>query len=495
MDAELDPYGDAVVVDDVVLRTPGLAGRVRTISTSGQQMRSEAQWTSALAEALENEDVEPQTIVEISDTHETDAPGGAGTRSTSFGEPAIELEVPGPSSGWGQLVLYTDESGVATWEFAEAEDGSPDTTRGTQPRTYVVRRTVPPVGPGEDGATRGVLGSIGKKVIGVLAFKLIDPVLGAVGEKFAEKWEGLKRPYGLRTFDPDTYRDAAGPSLQQADWTRLGEGKALLFVHGTFSRSYTGFSGLSPQVVKDLHQMYEGRVFAFDHFTLSHSPQQNIEWLLGQVPVDVDLDVDIVCHSRGGLVSRTLAEKQGELSTGGRRVNVDKLVLVAAPNGGTILTDTNHMSAFIDTYTNLFNFVPDNGVTEVLEGIITVAKHIAIGAVKGLRGLQAMHPSGDFLSWLNVPTDVESRYYAMAGNYEPADRGWALWAKDHLMDAIFESNNDLVVPTAGVYDINGSSKFPVEERLEFGSDAGINHTTFFADAIVQEKLLSWLGST
>ncbi len=494
MDYDLDPYGDPVAVDDVVLRTPGLAGRVRTITASGQAMRSEAQWTSALSEALANENVEPQVVVEISDTEETDVPAGVGTRSTAIGEPGIELEVPGPGTGWGQLILYTDESGVATWEFAENGDSQEAATRGANTQTYVLRRSVPPPAAPEAGASRGVLSSIGRKVLGVLAFKLIDPVIGAIGEAFAERWEAKKRPYRIRSFAPDSYRESDGPLIDSTGWNRLGEGKSLLFVHGTFSRAHTGFSGLSPHVMKDLHRIYEGRIFAFDHFTLSHTPQQNIEWLLGQLPDGVSLDLDIVCHSRGGLVSRTLAEKQGELSTGGRTVNVDKLVFVATPNSGTALVDTEHMSQFIDTYTNLFNFVPDNGVTEVLEGVITVAKHIAVGAVKGLTGLQSMHPGGDFLRWLNVPTGIGSRYYALAGNFEPADRGWANWAKNHLMDAIFQGNNDLVVPTKGVFAANGSTQFPVDQRLEFGADAGINHSTFFADQIVQDRLLSWLGS-
>jgi hypothetical protein len=105
-----------------------------------------------------------------------------------------------------------------------------------------------------------------------------------------------------------------------------------------------------------------------------------------------------------------------------------------------------------------------------------------------------MNPGGDFLKWLNVPTDIGTRYYAMAGNYEPTESGWALWAKNHLMDAIFNSQNDLVVPTKGVFDENGSSAFPIADRLEFGDDAGVNHSTFFSSPKVQGQLLSWLGS-
>jgi hypothetical protein len=392
-------------------------------------------------------------------------------------------------------VLYTDESGVTTWEFAPRDESTGAATRGSATRTYVVRRDVPPASTSESAATRGVLSAVGKKVLGVLAFKLVDPIMGVIGEAFAERWEAAKRPYRVRTFAPDSYATADGRLLGGDDWRKLGEGRALLFVHGTFSRAHTGFGGLGDETMADLHRMYEGRVFAFDHFTLSHSPQDNIEWLLGQIPDDIDLDVDIVCHSRGGLVSRTLAEKQGELSAGGRRVNVGKLVFVATPNAGTALADARHMNDFIDTYTNLFNFVPDNGVTEALEGIITVVKHIAIGAVKNLRGLQSMDPGGDFLRWLNVPAEIETDYYAVTGAFEPVVPGWKTWAKDRLMDAIFKADNDLVVPTGGVYGGNGSSAFPIEQRVEFGDDAGLNHSTFFLDGAVRSQVLAWLGAT
>ena len=104
------------------------------------------------------------------------------------------------------------------------------------------------------------------------------------------------------------------------------------------------------------------------------------------------LDLDIVAHSRGGLVGRVMAEKQSELSLGSRTVNARKLVFVAAPNAGTILTDAKYLGDLIDTYTNLLNFLPDTGVVEVIEGVITVMKQLAVGTLKGLDGLQAMLP-------------------------------------------------------------------------------------------------------
>jgi hypothetical protein len=49
-------------------------------------------------------------------------------------------------------------------------------------------------------------------------------------------------------------------------------------------------------------------------------------------------------------------------------------------------------------------------VSDVLAGIITVAKQLAVGAVKGLSGLQSMRPGGEFGTWLNTgPKSGETR--------------------------------------------------------------------------------------
>ena len=59
-----------------------------------------------------------------------------------------------------------------------------------------------------------------------------------------------------------------------------------------------------------------------------------------------------------------------------------RVVFVAGPNAGTILADADHLGDLVDRYTNLLAFFPDNEVTDVLEGVITVVKQLAVGAVK-----------------------------------------------------------------------------------------------------------------
>ncbi len=238
-------------------------------------------------------------------------------------------------------------------------------------------------------------------------------------------------------------------------------------------------------------------MFAFDHFTLSHNPRRNVEWFFEHLPDGVDkLDLDIVCHSRGGLVSRVLAEKQGEVGTADRGVTVDKVVFVGVPNAGTPLTEPKYVGDFIDSYTNLLNFAPGVAVVDVFEGLITVVKHMAVDAIAGLDGLKAMRPSGEFLRWLNQRSGNPSRYFAVAGDYKPKPHvaGWSSFAKDRLMDAIFHKANDLVVPTAGTFDDNGSDHFPIGDRYEISADEGVDHTCYFADPKVCSQLIEWLRS-
>lgn len=495
MSEPLNPNGNPVRIDGVTLRTPGLTGRVASHAPASAGMRAAELPSKELDEALSNEGVIAQRTLEITGAREIPDVAADKTRSTAQGEPAIEIEVPEPSGNYEQMVLYVDESGVATWSFAppaaSAEAGSA-VRGGGGTRRYVLRRHVAPAPSG--AATRGVLGAVGKKIIKVLAFKVLDPVFGKVGSHFVESWESKKRPYRVRTFPPNGFTNAAANLVDLGDWpafsTRDGE-RALLLVHGTFSRAHTAFGRLPKSFVEDLHRKYRGRVFAFDHPTASADPRQNIDWLLKEIPDGTQLDLDIVCHSRGGLVSRVLAEKGGELAFGSRRIRVHKTVLVAVPNGGTLLADKEHMGDFIDAHTTLLNFFPDNGVTEGLEWILTVAKHAATASLGALRGLQSMRPKGEFLLGLNGAAAGGPRYYAVASNYEPADRGLSSF-KDKVMDKIFGGENDLVVPTAGVWDRNGSSLFPIEDRLVVPESREIHHSGYFGDAEVQRKIAEWL---
>jgi pimeloyl-ACP methyl ester carboxylesterase len=243
--------------------------------------------------------------------------------------------------------------------------------------------------------------------------------------------------------------------------------------------------------MQKLHRGYQGRVFAFNHFTLSEDPNQNVEWFQKQLPPGIRLDADIICHSRGGLVSRALAQRVSSLRVG-------KLVFVAAPNLGTPLPDPKHMVEFIDRYTSILNLAPPGPVSvvaEILEGVAVLVKVLGSASLKGLDGLAAMNPKGPFLAQLQQSPLKVSQPFAVTSNFEPKGSLRELVKQvvaDQIMDRVFaEAANDLVVPTAGVAGIPGFP-IPAEKTLRFDSDQGVTHTTYFQHPETSKHLLHWL---
>lgn len=64
---------------------------------------------------------------------------------------------------------------------------------------------------------------------------------------------------------------------------RLGQGRSLLFIRGAFSSAHGGFGRLPVETQNELHTRYDGRVFAFDHPTVSKERQENVAWLAEQL--------------------------------------------------------------------------------------------------------------------------------------------------------------------------------------------------------------------
>ncbi|NNF58088.1 MAG: hypothetical protein HKN04_07580 [Rhodothermaceae bacterium] len=486
--AALDADGTALTVGDVTLRTPGVEGQVRVLPAAPPTRSLGADGRPGHP-AFGRSHLQPQQTIEIE---------AARTRSLAGTEPTIEVEVPDPGPGGGQCLLYTDESGVATWQFAvdqeELAAERPATRSTAAPttgtRTYRIDRAEP--APTGQPGTRGLPGTIGKKILQVLAFPLMDPVIGLISETLAARWEAKYRPYQLRAFTPETYQHP-GAVLDARGWEQMASGRALLFLHGPFFRSHATFGGLSTDTLAALHRQYEGRVFAFDHPTLAHDPKRNAKAFLEQLPDGAALDLDLVCHSRGGLVGRVLAEQQSEFSLGSRALQIGTAAFVATPNSGTALADAKHLGKLVDTYTNLLAFIPEPVVTDVLDTIIAVVKQLAVGAIKGLDGLQAMAPGSTFQKALNQgDAPGGTRYCALASAFTPTDPGLKAWATSRLTKAIFGAENDLMVPTESVYEATGAGAFPIEERRVFDAEAGIAHTGFFAHPEAQQQLLTWL---
>jgi len=482
------------------IRTPGFTGTAELSkprpAAEIRRSRVPQDGTSAFDEALAATDVREVQRVELTLKPMPTVAGTRSLRSADDRQEEVELEVPDQGDDTGVVVMAVDEAGVITWHLPEPDTAaSQPVTRGAGPTKRFRIPAPQPAAPAPAAAgTRGLIGVIGRKILKVLVYPLLDPVIGAISKHFAEKWETAKRPYGVRTFSPAERKTPGAGAITAADWDRLAAGRALLFIHGTFSTAHSGFQQIPDDVFAKLHDRYGKRVIAFDHFTLSKSPRENIDWLLSQVPAGRELEVDIVCHSRGGLVARALAERAGS------PIKVRRVVFVAVPNGGTLLAHPDHMSKMLDRLTTALNLFPTGFVTETLEALITGVKVLSHGALGGLPGLAAMNPGGDFLKDFNSGMPVGDGYYGVAVDFEPTDQGLRALitgkVADAVLDRVFEdAANDLVVPELGVYSKNGSGAFPIPEArlLRVPSGAGIIHTTVFGHPPVSERLLEWLG--
>jgi hypothetical protein len=469
------PKGYAIASD--------IEGIARVTEAPGEKARSlsgEATLDDALAAAGLRADLEIELPT---------APAAA--RELGRAAPRATVEVPvGPDEG--ALILEEDEAGGLHWHLPQNEGVRGTIGARAMPTalTFSVDLTPAPAAP----AQRGLFGKIGKKLTSFV-YKLTDPIVGAVGEKLAAHWEAHHRPYGVRRFGlRDFDQQEPGTEVDPGDWQRLVKGRALLFVHGTFSRA-AAFSPVGQSTMEALSSHYDDRIFAFNHPTISQDPKENALTLLSRIPDGMTLDVDIVCHSRGGLVAREIAA----LGAGTGKMKVAKIIFVGATNAGTALADADNIGGLLDRITTIAKVIPNGTAVAIVDAVVVVLKVLVHAALERLSGLKSMDPDGPFLKALNVPGGPDVELFAMSSDFEPLP-GTALFsasrAEDLGADAVFRgAANDLVVPRDGVFAANGAAGFPIGagNQLVYGHADGVIHTEFFVERRTQEKLVEWLA--
>jgi len=503
MTAVLTGSVESVALDSpgYAVRAPGLQGTAEEFPKGATASRTTSRVLvggfSHLDQALASEGVAEVKVIEV-DLRPVPVAGATPLRSEA-NEPQLELEVPDLGPNKGQVVMSIDEAGAVRWHFpepAKPSDGEASRGGGAVKRFRIVA-TVPPLPASDKVNQRSIFGAIGRRILRVFVYPITDPVVGFIADRIAKNFEDRKRPYGLRSFTAANRADANVPTLAKEEIAAMRDkGRILLFIHGTFSTAHGGFGDISAATLDTLHQVYEGRVIAFNHQTLSASPTDNVQWLLANLP-NGDIEFDIVCHSRGGLVSRVIADNRAPVDT--TRVSVRRLIFAATPNQGTALAEPDHMVNMLDRLTTALTLAPTGPVTETLEAIVTAVKVIGHAGLKSLDGLASMNPKGPFLGAMNAAGARARDYYAFASNYEPTDRGLralVTGAADKAVDFIFrEAGNDLVVPTDGVFQENGGNGFPMRDDhvFKFPPERGVMHTNFFSQPEVNKRLVEWLS--
>jgi len=289
------------------------------------------------------------------------------------------------------------------------------------------------------------------------------------------------------------------------------QGRTLLFVHGTFSNAdnMLGEFKATPAGMSFLNAAMGGanpydKVVFFEHATLAVSPVINaLE--LGRFFANATGQIDVVAHSRGGLVVRWWLEAFGKSLSVLPAAPV-RAVLAGSPLAGTSLAAPDKLQNALSLLSNIGAFMqatltlvgPVNPFIwvagKLVQVVVSATGALArtplvdgvVALIPGLSG-QALVSNNHEINRLRLgPSAVDPRYYAVQSNFETDDPGWKFWqyfrkAKlaDMATNAIFPEQNDLVVDTKSMIDFGVPKLSLADKPLDFGTTGHIWHCNYF----------------
>ena len=296
------------------------------------------------------------------------------------------------------------------------------------------------------------------------------------------------------------------------------QGRVLLLVHGTFSRSEMYDTEL--QATPQGRQLFDrisaaapdpyAALLAFDHATLSMAP-----WLnaldLNQALAPLRSRIDVVCHSRGGLVLGW-ALKLAPLP-------VDQVVFVGSPLMGTSLASPYRLREALDFLANVADaisvlsrgaalvFPPAMplamgaaGLAKVLGKVLNLGASLpvadaVVGLVPGLMSQSRVDNNLELERLFPLPT--QARLSGVGVVFKPDEVQqpmWKFWnrfsnladqAKYYGAELIFRQPNYLVVDTDSMNQLGHVARIPGTDWKFLGEGGGTHHCSYFrnADAI------------
>jgi pimeloyl-ACP methyl ester carboxylesterase len=303
-------------------------------------------------------------------------------------------------------------------------------------------------------------------------------------------------------------------ALVPAPAPQVAKARCLLLVHGTFSNSDMWFEQLGATepgqaLLKQWSAIYGANVFVFDHPTLSVAP-----WLnaldLNQALGAIGGPIDVVCHSRGGLVVSWLLRLAP--------VRVKQVIFVGSPLAGTSLASPYRLRAALDLLANVANALSLAGgaastVFPLAAGAAGLAKVLgktlklgaslpladaAVALVPGLASQQRTDNNAETQRLFAQRWLVAPKFATVTADFEPnLDQPvWKFWTRfrnigaqlaDAGADLVFPGPNDLVVDTESMTFL-GATPQGVPEVLALGKTATTHHTSYFRDAAVVKFL-------
>jgi hypothetical protein len=293
--------------------------------------------------------------------------------------------------------------------------------------------------------------------------------------------------------------------------------RRLPIVHGTFSNTEKMLSGADPAFLTWARAKYHGQVYAFDHPTLAVSPMVNA-FDIWQRFRDVTGDLDIVAHSRGGLVVRWFLEVLGP-----DKLATVRVVLVGSPLGGTSLAAPRHLRntlSAVGSFASAVSHVSEAMATvatpwlAVPAMIIQVASSVVgkaadimgslpildavVSMIPGLSAQARIGGNAELKRLLEGPGRLQPSYFGIKSNFEPTAAGWAFWKRLRLTsianaaaDGIFPDQNDMVVDTGSMSEL-GAGRL-LRDVHDYGTSPDVHHLNYFVQTDTTTKIRTWLN--
>jgi pimeloyl-ACP methyl ester carboxylesterase len=437
-----------------------------------------------------------------------------------------------------EVVKVTLENDFVVWGRADdlVREYGRETVARDGGRAFDFDRMVPTrVRIGESKAERGVAG---------MAVKALEFFGVSLKKGAADKLGVWLEDKLLGAYPPGLYRCSLENdfSLTRIAKTQSigGSGKPILvFLHGTASSTKGSFGALwdSPDASvtrNELSKIYENRVYALQHRSLTESPIANALAVLKQIKMGSD--IHLVSHSRGGMIGelmclsgcenlaqtvtesmieelfktdRTIAEQIGlsplDVEARNRRdqayqedkdrlkelialiierkIKVSRFVRVACPARGTTLA-----SGRLDRWFSMLNFLAEkttgDGIfSDGLDFILGVARERT--DPRTMPGLEAMMPGSALTRLIQQPLlETAADLSVIAGDIE----GNGVWGSVKLIvvDWFYGADHDLVVNTGSMF--GGLPRSSRSARFLMDKGESVNHFSYFRNT----RSIDWL---
>jgi hypothetical protein len=238
-------------------------------------------------------------------------------------------------------------------------------------------------------------------------------------------------------------------------------------------------------------------VFGYDHYTVTVDPVTNATRLVELLPRRAQLD--IICHSRGGLVTRALLEHpQVRPQLDAKEITIHKVVFVGCALQGTELARREKLAHLLTMFSTLTlqrrdaAAPPETHRTHVMQLLLSVAQS-AVAPVVGLPGVETLRPGNRLIEILNASAAERMGRYSYVRSSFGAGAGFPDKELARIAGLVFgEKASDLVVPFDGMASLGPARSDPEPDCCDLGDTDDCNHLEYFCfpkvQAFVQDRL-------